>query len=201
MSNHEEDILEQFSPKEGNTFVDIGAAFGFYTIVGSRKVGRTGKVISIEPHPDIFDMLNRNIKFNQLTNVVTLENSYVSSMETKVKLYSNYSILPERDRKGNKKFVEVNANALDSLLQQSGINAGDVNWVKIDVEGAEIDVLRGATNVLSKGKDIALLIKVHGHENYEPLLKLLDSYDFVIKFEKNYEWGDKHIIARKGSAK
>jgi FkbM family methyltransferase len=200
MSEHEEDILEKFSPTGGNTFVDIGAAFGFYTIVGSGKVGRTGKVISIEPHPDIFDMLNRNIKFNQLTNVVTL-NYAVSSKATKVKLYSSYSILPERDRKDNKKFVEVDANTLDNLLHQNGINAEDVNWVKIDVEGAEIEVLRGATDVLSKGKDIALLIEVHGHENYEPLLKLLDSYDFVIEFEKNYEWGDKHIIARKKSPK
>ncbi len=196
MFTHEEDILEQFSPKEGGIFVDVGAAFGFYTIVGSRKVTNTGKVISIEPHPDIFDMLNRNIKFNQLTNVVTL-NYAVSSKKTKVKLYSSYSILPERDRKGSKKFVEVDANTLDNLLQQNGINAEDVNWVKIDVEGAELEVLRGATNVLSKSKNIALLIEVHGHENYEPLLKLIDSYNFVIEFEKNYEWGDKHIIARK----
>jgi FkbM family methyltransferase len=200
MSDHEEDILRQFSPKEGDTFVDIGAAFGFYTIVGSRKVGRTGNVVSIEPHPDIFDMLNRNIKFNHLTNVVTL-NYAVSSKETKVKLYSSYSILPERDRKDNKRFVEVDANTLDNIVLHNGVNAEDVNWVKIDVEGAELEVLRGASNVLSKGKDIALLIEVHGRENYEPLLKLLDSYGFVIEFEKNYEWGDKHIIARKGSPK
>ena len=60
-------------------------------------------------------------------------------------------------------------------------------------------VLMGANNFLSKSKDIAILIEVHGHENYEPLLKLIDSYNFVIEFEKNYEWGDKHIIARKTS--
>ena len=196
MSSHEEDIVEQFLPKEGDTFVDIGAAFGFYTIVGSRKVGRTGKVVSIEPHPDSFNMLNRNIKLNHLNNVVAL-NYAVSLKESKVKLYSSYSTLEKRARKDNKKFVEVNANNLDNILQQNRINPQDVNWVKIDVEGAELDVLMGATNVLSNSKEIAFLIEVHGSENYGPLLKLLSHHNFAIEFEKNYEGGDKHIVARK----
>ena len=201
MSDHEEDILEKFSPMGGNTFVDIGAAFGFYTIVGSGKVGRTGKVISIEPHPDIFDMLNRNIKFNHLTNVVTL-NYAVSSKETKVNLYSSYSILPERERKDNKKFVEVDANTLDNLLQQNGINTEDVNWVKIDVEGAELEVLRGANNVLSKSKNITMLVEIHnvdgkGKNFYTTIMDLLGQHNFKIEFEKAYDSGEKHVILRK----
>ena len=62
------------------------------------------------------------------------------------------------------KFIEVNANTLDNLLlqpQQNGINHADINWIKIDVEGAEFEVLKGATSILSKSKDIALLIEVH----------------------------------------
>ena len=45
-------------------------------------------------------------------------------------------------------------------MQSKGINQ-DINWIKIDVEGAEFEVLKGATNVLSKSKDIALLIEIH----------------------------------------
>jgi hypothetical protein len=69
------------------------------------------------------------------------------------------------------------------------------------VEGAEYEVLKGATNMLSKSKDISLLIEIHnlsqGANLYKPILKLLDSYHFRIDFEKAYDSGERHIIARK----
>ena len=197
MSSHEDDIIEHFTPKQGDIVVDIGAAFGFYTIISSKRVGTNGKVVAIEAQQDSFEMLNRNIKLNQLTNVIPL-NYAVYSKETKVKLYSSYSIMPERVGKYTKdKFVEVNADTLDNLLQANGIEQQQVNWIKIDVEGAEIDVLKGATNVLSKSKDIALLIEVHGLNNYRPVVEFLSLYNFKIEFEKTYDSGEKHIIARK----
>jgi hypothetical protein len=90
---------------------------------------------------------------------------------------------------------------LDCLLQLDQIREEEVNWVKIDVEGAEFEVLKGATNVLSKSKDIALLIEVHGSDNYKPILNFLNLYNFKIEFEKNHESGDKHIILRKDGFK
>jgi hypothetical protein len=84
-------------------------------------------------------------------------------------------------------------------LQLKGIT--DVNWVKIDVEGAEFEVLKGATNVLSKSKDIALLIEIHnlsgGTNLYRPILEFLNLYNFKIEFEKSHDGGEKHIILRK----
>ena len=65
----------------------------------------------------------------------------------------------------NEKFIEVNANTLDSLLQENGISVNEVNWIKIDVEGAELEVLKGAHNILSKSKDISLLIEIHSSES------------------------------------
>ena len=195
MSSHEEDIIERFSPKEGDIVVDIGAAFGFYTIISSKRVGTNGKVVAIEAHPGNFEMLNRNIKLNRLTNVIPL-NYAVYSKETKVKLYNTYSIMPESAGKSMNKFVEVSANTLDNILQQEE-KIINVNWIKIDVEGAELEVLKGAHNVLSKSKDISLLIEVHGRNNYRPLIEFLDSYNFSIELEKSYEGGDKHLIVRK----
>ena len=98
-----------------------------------------------------------------------------------------------------KKFVEVDAITLDYLLLQlNGIREGvEVNWIKIDVEGAEFEVLKGATKALSKSKDIALLIEVHGPDNYRPVVEFLNLYNFVVEFEKTYETGDKHIVLRK----
>ena len=199
MSAHEDEIIEHFTPRQGDIVVDIGAAFGFYTIIGSKRVGTQGKVVAIEAHPGNFEMLNRNIKLNQLTNVIPL-NYAVYSKETKVKLYSSYSIMPESAGKYMNKYVEVNANTLDYILQQEE-EIIDVNWIKIDVEGAEFEALRGATNVLSKSKDIALLIEVHNISGntilYRPIVEFLNLYNFKIVFEKSHDGGEKHIIVRK----
>src|SRR5215210_2856512 len=203
ITRHEDDIIERFLPKQGDIVVDIGAHMGRYTIISSKRVGPNGKVVAIEAHPNNFEMLNRNIKLNQLTNVVPL-NYAVYSKETKIKLYlpeveSGYTIyntiMYDRARTEDK-FVEVNANTLDHLLQLKGIM--EINWVKIDVEGAEFEVLKGASNVLSKSKDIALLIEVHGLDNHRPIVEFLSLYDFKIEFEKSNKTGDwRHIVLRK----
>src|SRR5215207_2802477 len=203
MTRHEDDIIERFLPKQGDIVVDIGAHMGRYTIISSKRVGANGKVVAIEAHPSNFEMLKSNIKLNQLTNVIPL-NYAAYSKETKIKLYlpdveSGYTIyntIMSNRARTEDKFVEVSANTLDYLLQLNEIT--DVNWVKIDVEGAEFEVLKGASNVLSKSKDIALLIEVHGLDNHRPILEFVSSYNFKIEFEKSNKTGDwRHIVLRK----
>src|SRR5215213_3257996 len=205
MTNHEEDIIEHFTPKEGDIVVDIGAHMGRYTIISSKRVGANGKVVAIEADPSNFEMLNRNIKLNQLTNVIPL-NYAAYSKETKIKLYlpdeeSGYTIYNTimSNRAGTEdKFVDVNAQTVDYLLELNQIREEEVNWIKIDVEGAEFEVLKGATNVLSKSKDIALLIEIHGPDNYRPIIEFLRLYNFKIEFEKSNKNGDwRHIVVRK----
>src|SRR5919106_432356 len=206
MTIREDEIIEHFTPKQGDIVVDIGAHIGRYTIIGAKRVGANGKVVAIEANPSNFEMLNRNIKLNQLTNILSLNNA-VYSKETKIKLYlpgeelghTIYNTVMSDRAKNEDKFVEVSANTLDYFLQLKGIM--EVNWVKIDVEGAEFEVLKGATNVLSKSKDIALLIEVHnlsgGTNLYRPILEFLRLYNFKIEFEKSHDGGEKHIILRK----
>ena len=214
MSRHEDEIIHHFNTKQGDIVVDVGAHIGKYTIIASKRVGANGKVVAIEAHPGNYEMLNRNIKLNGLTNVIPL-NYAVYSKESKVKLF-----LPDEDSgytmhhsvmfnylsskyqllgKDNEKFIEVNANTLDNLLQKNGIS--QVNWLKIDVEGAEFEVLKGSANILSISKDISLLIEVHnlltGYSLYKPISEFLSLYNFKINFEKTYENGEKHIVARK----
>jgi FkbM family methyltransferase len=206
MTIREDEIIEHFTPKQGDIVVDIGANIGRYTIISSKRVGTNGKVVAIEAHPGNFEMLNRNIKLNRLTNVIPL-NYAAYSKETKIKLYvpdeeSGYTIYHTLMERTGKKFVEVDAITLDYLLVQlngirDGVEGVEVNWIKIDVEGAEFEVLKGAANVLSKSKDIALLIEVHGPDNYRPIVEFLNLYNFVVEFEKTYETGDKHIVLRK----
>ena len=213
LTKHEDEIIEHFSPKEGDIVIDVGAHIGRYTIIASKRVGVYGKVIAIEAHPGNYDMLNRNIKLNGLTNVITL-NYAVYSKESKIKLYvpdeefgytmhhsimfnylsSKYPLLG----KENEKFIEVNASTLDNLLQKNGLSR-EVNWIKIDVEGAEFEVLTGSIDILSKSKDISLLIEVHNvhAHHHRVIIELLSSYNFKVEFQKSYNSVEKHIILRK----
>ena len=210
MTIHEDDIIKRFTPKEGDIVIDIGAHIGLYTIISSKRVGANGKVVAIEAHPGNFEMLNSNIKLNQLTNVIPL-NYAVHSKETKVKLYlpsgesgfTKYNTIMPNWINAQEKFVEVNANTLDYLLQFNEIRQEEVNWIKIDVEGAEFEVLKGATNVLSKSKDIAILMELHGPPHvYRPKVEeFVNLYNFKIEFEKSYEEnGSMHIIMQKSAS-
>ena len=208
MTIREDHIIEHFTPKQGDVVVDIGAHMGRYTIIAAKRVGTKGKVMAIEANPSNFEMLNRNIKLNQLTNIISLNNA-VYSKETKIKLYlpgeelgdTIYNTIVSDRAKNEDKFVEVSANTLDYLLQSKGIEQEQVNWIKIDVEGAEFEVLKGATNILSNSKDIALLIEIHNLKDstnlYRPIIEFLKLYNFKIEFEKTYDGGEKHIIVRK----
>jgi FkbM family methyltransferase len=200
----EEDIIKLFRPKEGDIVVDVGAHIGRYAIIASKMVGSQGKVIAIEAHPANYDILKKNIELNKLNNVIAL-NYAVHSKETMVKLYEpgqeegltiyNTIMIDRTLTSKNPKYIEVKANTLDSLLVENGIN--QVNWIKIDVEGAEYEVLKGANEILSSNRCLSVLVEVHGRDTYGPTMELLRSKNFNIEFEKTYDNGEKHVLARK----
>ena len=202
LPGHEEHLSQRFTPREGDTVIDIGAHIGRYTITSSKQVGSTGKVVAIEADPDNFQLLKRNIALNNLTNVLPL-NYAVFSTRTRMKLYEQSasakynSVMLARAAK-TKNYVEVNADTLDNILKQNGIN--QVNWIKIDVEGAEFEVLRGSTKMLS-GENVSLLVEIHNIDDpshYDNIVDFLKNHNYEITFEQRYEdSSESHIIFRK----
>jgi FkbM family methyltransferase len=208
MTKHEEEIIGLFRPKEGDTVVDIGAHMGRYTITSSKSVGESGKVIAVEAHPYNFRILQHNLRLNKLTNVSPL-NWAVYSKKAKLKLYlpdedlgytmhhslmTNY-LATKYSKEIERRYLEVEADTLDNLLKIRGIDR--VDWIKVDVEGAEYEVLKGAKEILSANNHISILVEVHGKETYGPTIELLRSNNFNIEFEKTYDNGEKHVLARK----
>jgi FkbM family methyltransferase len=202
LPGHERHIVGRFTPKEGDVVIDIGAHIGRYTITSSKQVGNTGKVVAIEADPDNFEILKRNIALNNLTNVLPL-NYAIYSTKTKIKLYEQSasakynSIMLTRAEK-TKNYVEVNADTLDNILEQNGIN--QVNWIKIDVEGAEFEVLKGSTKTLS-GENVSLFLEIHNIEDpnhYHNVLDFLKYHDYEMTFELRFDVsGEGHLIFRK----
>ena len=95
MTMREDDIIENFQPKRGEIVVDVGAHYGRYTLIAAKRVGPKGKVIAIEADPKNFDMLNKNIKLNELSEHVIPLNYAASSNKSKVKLS-----IPEKESSG-----------------------------------------------------------------------------------------------------
>jgi FkbM family methyltransferase len=202
LPGHEGHIVGRFAPKEGDTVIDIGAHIGRYTITSSKQVGKTGKVVAIEADPDNFQLLKRNIALNKLTNVMPL-NYAVFSERTRMKLYeqsasAKYNSLMLARAARTKNYVEVEADTLDSILKLNEVN--QVNWIKIDVEGAEFEVLKGSTKTLSS-ENMSLLIEIHNIEDpghHHNIVDFLKYHNYEITFEQRYEGsGESHVIFRK----
>src|SRR5215203_5674424 len=217
MTVHEDDLLQLFRPTKGDIVVDVGAYLGRYALTSSNLVGENGRVVAIEGDPSHYKMLDKNIKLNKVSNVMAI-NCMVGSKDMHLIVGSedNYLTVRSKDIHTNhqddsyREFDEsgrvqigntiVNLNTLDNLLiKQHGIS--EVNWMKIDVEGAELEVLKGAHNILSNSKRIKLLIEIHDvNKLYKPIVEILNSHNFKIIFEKDGpddRIPSKHIIAKK----
>lgn len=132
--------------KEGMTVLDIGANIGYYSLIFSNIVGQNGKVYSFEPTKSTYTKFIKNIELNQCKNIFSY-NKALSNVNEKRKLYyaddhGRNAFAPEGK---NTEFEDVECISLDEFINQNNLK---VDFIKIDVEGAELLVLKGALNFL-----------------------------------------------------
>jgi len=142
--------------KEGDTFVDVGAHIGYFTLIAARLVGPHGHVYSFEPNPRSFNILQKNIKANNLENVTAI-NKAVTNKTSSTYLYLNMqntgdTRITNPNRETNK--VKVKTTTLNKELKNKSID-----FIKIDVQGAEPLVLNGGKKILDKNNKMKMLIE------------------------------------------
>jgi FkbM family methyltransferase len=131
-------------------FVDVGSSVGAFTLPAAKRVGSTGRVIAIEPSPRVFPYLQRNVERNGL-RIVRLKRCAVTDRnqgmvpfyEAPVEHFGMGSLAPQFQAAP----TEVTAQTLDSLLLEEAVARADV--LKVDVEGFEASVFRGAERLLA----------------------------------------------------
>ncbi len=137
----------------GDTVVDVGANFGWYTVAFARLVGPSGRLIAFEPMPAFAEMARESIGLNEVENVVTLVESGLGQDAGEFVVYrfrdlpmghASATDLGRSDAIAHRCKVQ----RLDDYLHAAGIDRVDL--VKIDVEGFESDVLAGAPKLLSR---------------------------------------------------
>lgn len=130
--------------RAGDTIIDIGANFGSFTALASRKAGPSGRVIAFEPNPEIFARLQRNVVMNGLANVDAFNAAVCGSDgETELHLHRRNAfttIVSNVDQRHNDETqsVRVRTLSLPSIIAEL---RSDVGLLKIDCEGAEYDIL------------------------------------------------------------
>lgn len=160
----------------GKTFFDIGANVGYYTILASRLVGPSGNVIAFEPLVRNLSFLHRHVELNNAANVKILP--FAVSSENSILPFSagQNSAMGHLDPSGGGDILVPTAT-LDDIAKRLGVMP-DV--LKIDVEGAEMEVFRGADGVLSKARP-AIFLSTHSPELRTQCTELLGSYGYTLK--------------------
>jgi FkbM family methyltransferase len=156
--------------KFGETFLDVGANMGDYSLMAGKIVGKTGKVISIEPAPETIKWLKKSIKLNGYDHII-IQNCALGEKNGTAKLYLSHvsgwhSLLPSLPGR-NQGQIDVEVKTLDNLLKE--MNEPDIDMIKIDVEGSELDVLKGGYQTLTKNQDIIVLIDIHPTLGVDPI--------------------------------
>jgi FkbM family methyltransferase len=176
---HETELLKKII-KPGFVVIDAGASFGWFAIHFAKWVGCEGKVYAIEPVEESFRELKENVALNDCRNVEMLHQAvgngsglidfYVPGIDLGSGAASRYLDMGKK--------LSVQLTTLDAVVKQYGIEK--VDFIKMDIEGGELELLRGAQTLLMACRPSALveIVDIHckrfGHTPY-------DVYSFLVQ--------------------
>lgn len=175
--------------QSGMTVLDIGAHHGLYTLLASKRVGPQGAVIAFEPSPRELRNLRWNLALNRSRNV-RLEPLALSSNEGTAELFvclgqgtACNSLRPPAVSEPTQPIL-VTVTTLDSYLEKHPIRS--VDFVKIDVEGAELEVLKGATGLLSSSSRPVVMCELADIRTEPWDYRSCEIYEFLETYD--YRW-------------
>lgn len=189
---YEEYATEVFKKtvKRGMVVVDVGAHIGYYSLIAANLLGPEGKVYSFEPYPPSYKLLIKNIHANKYRNVIPLQKA-LSNKEGKAILFLDQKVsgnnsLSMYNVTGLANSIEVEVTTLDTYFEEVVRNF-EVDFVKIDTQGAEGLVIQGMTKIIEKNDNLKMMIEFWpfglANMSSDPpeLLNELDQYGFKLQ--------------------
>ena len=160
-SEIEYSIMDKFI-KDGDIVIDIGANIGCFTIPLSKKVGKKGKVLAFEPQKFIYNLLSDNIKCNKIKNVQIFNNAlgeindYIELNDFDYSLPGNFGGIGLKKNYDNSRCAKMKKNKykVKTLSLNEFLDLKKCNFLKIDVELMETDILYGGKTFLNKFRPI-----------------------------------------------
>lgn len=176
LGSYEGDKVQKFADSiaEGSVVFDIGAAVGYYSLIAARRVGKNGKVVAFEPLPRNLEYLRKHVAYNNASSVEIVAGAVGENSGTATfKLGSNYA-MGSVAQSGD---FTVPMYSLDEFITRSGIAPPAV--VKIDVEGGEFGVLKGARHLLQSARP-KIFLATHGEAVHRDCCGLLLSFGYAL---------------------
>lgn len=176
---YEYPLRRYFEEITQDIFVDVGSHIGKYTVKVARQLKDNGRVISVEPESSNFDMLKANVELNNLSNV-TLLNAACWNKNEKLKLYLAQRITGGHSVKNplSTDFVEVSGLKLDDILKDLQIE--HVDFIKVDAEGADGEVLEGAEETIARNPHLKIIFEAANENNLTKCQEVLGRHGFTI---------------------
>ncbi len=182
--------------KPGCVAVDLGANIGFHTVRMARRAGPAGRVYAFEPDPVNFALLKRNLESNGFAHA-TPEQRAISNKKGVLTLYRCASDpMDHRTHPGDgdRAGIDVEATSLDDYFRDRGTR---VDFIKMDVQGAEIKALNGMREVIARSPGLEMLVEFWPYgvrqcdESPEHYLEMLQEFGFRLfgYDETRAEWG------------
>jgi FkbM family methyltransferase len=179
----------------GGTFIDVGAHIGWYSLKAAKAVGPSGHVIAVEPNRETLTRLRDNIRASGVSSVVSVAPVACADSETTLTFYaashrntgeSSLSAANASQEGAIAASYPVRARRLDDIAREAGVNRVDA--IKIDVEGAEFLVLRGAAEILERYRPV-VAVEVIDHQ----LRAMGASADELMAFMRSHGYAPKGI--------
>lgn len=174
-------FLKYYTPKLGDMVVDAGAYNGHVSILLSKFVGATGRVISFEPDPSNLALCEENMKLNNCTNITIIEKGLWTRDEV-LEFNSNNSVASSVFYAASDAHkIRINVTGLDIFFQHHNLSA--CHYIKMNIEGSEIMALKGALEVLKKFKPALCITTDHmvdGKQTTEPVEQILSDYQYKV---------------------
>lgn len=169
-------MFDYLKPKFGDIFLDVGAHIGKYSLQVADKIGENGSVIAVEPMPECYKALEENIVLNKFNNIIPL-NFAAWDKDCILKLFIGDK-MGHNSIKSNMGlgYLDVKARELDGLLEEMKVER--VDWIKIDVEGSEYEVLRGLKKTLEEN-DPKFIVEVK-EPNKKKVLDMMKKSNYSI---------------------
>jgi len=146
--------------RPGMTVLDLGAQVGYFSLLAAQRVGKTGRVVSFEPDPRNYAVLCDNVRRNGFETIVQTHRTAVADRCGVATFYmagsSRSSSMLDRTDREREGACRVETVSIDEV-----VDAGRVDVVKIDVEGAEPLTIAGMTRTLERNPDLLLFVEVN----------------------------------------
>jgi FkbM family methyltransferase len=141
-----------YTPESGDIIIDVGAGVGEETLTFARSVGERGRVICIEAHPKTYRCLKALVHHNRLANVIPIQQAVTEPLRQKATIEDSPDYL--RNRLGSSEGIPVPATTLDEIYVK--LRLGTVNFLKMNIEGAERLAIRGMAETLKHTQTVCI---------------------------------------------